>query len=81
MVKLAPIPEVTGPEIQERLAADPAFAAAWAGFTPSHHREWSRFVAEAKKAETRARRADQVAEQVQLKAAAAAEPGEAAAAV
>jgi uncharacterized protein YdeI (YjbR/CyaY-like superfamily) len=81
MAKLAPAPELTAPEIAERLAANPAFAAAWSGFAPSHHREWSRFVAEAKKAETRSRRADQVVEQVQLKAAAAAEPSEAAAAV
>ena len=84
MAKLAPAPEITAPEIAERLAANPEFAAAWGGFSPSHHREWSRFVSEAKKAETRARRADQVVEQVQLKAAAvaaAAEPGEAAAAL
>jgi uncharacterized protein YdeI (YjbR/CyaY-like superfamily) len=55
-------------EIQERLSADPAFAAAWATFPPSHQREWSRWVAEARKPETRQRRADQVAEQVRAKA-------------
>jgi uncharacterized protein YdeI (YjbR/CyaY-like superfamily) len=55
-------------EIADRLAADPAFAAAWAGFPESHRREWSRWVEEAKKPETRARRADQVVEQVRAKA-------------
>lgn len=60
--------EVLSVEIAGRLAADEAFAAAWARFPSSHHREWSRWVAEARKPETRARRADQVVEQVMAKA-------------
>jgi len=72
-VSQAKAPASPAPEIAQRLAADPAFADAWASFPPSHHREWSRFVTEAKKAETRERRADQVVEQVQIKARAAAE--------
>jgi len=86
MVKPAPAPEITPPEITVRLAADPAFAAAWAGSSASLRRDLCGFVAEAKKSETRERRADQVVEQVQLKlqaaadaaAAEAAEPSEAA---
>ncbi len=55
-------------EITERLAADPAFAKAWMTFSLSHHREWSRWVEEAKTPETRARLADQVMVQVRAKA-------------
>ncbi len=89
MAKLAPPPEITPPELATRLAADPVFAAVWGDAAASLRRDLSRFVAEAKKSETRERRADQVVEQVQLKAAAAAEaaaqaaaePSEAAAAL
>jgi len=73
MVKLAPAQEPTPPEIALRLAADPEFASAWSKSPPSLHRDLSRFVAEAKKSETRERRADQVVEQVQLKIRAIAE--------
>ena len=44
-------------ELQAALDADPAASAAWDAIAPSHRREHAEFVAEAKRPETRERRA------------------------
>lgn len=67
MLRLTPRDDAPPCEIAERLAGDPALGKAWLSFPPSHRREWSRWVDEAKKPETRARRADQVVGQVRAK--------------
>ncbi len=51
-------------ELAEALAADAAAAAAFDALAPSHRREYAEFVAEAKRPETRARRAAQTAERL-----------------
>lgn len=65
---LQPASDAPPPEIAERLASDPGLAIAWSGFSDIHRREWCRWVEGAKKAETRQRRADEVARQVKAKA-------------
>jgi hypothetical protein len=51
-------------ELADALANDEAAAAAWEQLAPSHRREHARHVAEAKREETRRRRAAQVVEQL-----------------
>ncbi len=53
---------VVPPELTDALARDAAAAAAWADLAPSHRREYAEHVAEAKRPETRERRALQVVE-------------------
>ena len=56
----APRPEPPVPEeLAAALAASPAAQAAWGAFAPSHRREYSEWIAEAKRAETRASRVAQ----------------------
>lgn len=50
-----PVPE----ELAAALAASPGAQAVWDGFAPSHRREYSEWVAEAKRPETRAQRVAQ----------------------
>ena len=45
------------PDLERTLAADPEAKAAFDGLAPSHRKEFARWVGEAKKAETRERRA------------------------
>jgi hypothetical protein len=52
------------PELAEALAGDAAVAAAWDALAPSHRRDHARHVAEAKRDETRRRRAAQVLDQL-----------------
>jgi len=47
-------------DLAERLAADPALAAAWAALAPSRQKEAARQLTETKRAETRARRLEKV---------------------
>jgi uncharacterized protein YdeI (YjbR/CyaY-like superfamily) len=59
----APRPELPVPEeLAAALAASPQAQAAWDGFAPSHRREYSEWVGEAKRAETRAARVQQSVE-------------------
>lgn len=59
----APRPELPVPaELAAALAASPAAARAFAAFAPSHRREYSQWIAEAKRPETRARRVAQAIE-------------------
>jgi Bacteriocin-protection, YdeI or OmpD-Associated/Domain of unknown function (DUF1905) len=51
-------------ELADALASDEAAAAAWASLAPSHRREHARHVAEAKREETRRRRAIAVVDQL-----------------
>ena len=51
-------------ELVGALAADPTAAAAFDALAPSHRREHAEFVAEAKRAETRLRRAAQTVERL-----------------
>ena len=53
-----PVPE----ELAAALAASPKAHAVWDGFAPSHRREYSEWVSEAKRAETRAARVAQSVE-------------------
>ena len=64
--------EVTPPDLEAALAADPAAAARWRAWAPSHRRQYVYWVLDAKRPETRARR---VAETVR-RAAAGLKPGE-----
>jgi uncharacterized protein YdeI (YjbR/CyaY-like superfamily) len=64
--------EVTPPDLEAALAADPAAAARWRAWAPSHRRQYISWVLGAKRPETRARR---VAETVR-RAAAGLKPGE-----
>jgi len=61
--KKPPRPELPVPEeLATALAASPGAQATWDGFAPSHRREYSEWVGEAKRAETRAARAAQSVE-------------------
>ena len=51
-------------ELQAALAADPKASSAFEALAPSHRREHAQFVAEAKQAATRVRRAQRVIEQL-----------------
>jgi len=64
--------EVTPPDLGAALAAEPAAAARWRAWAPSHRRQYIYWVLDAKRPETRARR---VAETVR-RAAAGLKPGE-----
>jgi Bacteriocin-protection, YdeI or OmpD-Associated/Domain of unknown function (DUF1905) len=55
---------VLPPELVEALAGDPAAAAAFEALAPSHRRESAEYVAEAKRPETRRRRAAQTVERL-----------------
>ncbi|MDQ0464077.1 hypothetical protein QO010_001848 [Caulobacter ginsengisoli] len=65
-VVLTLVPDGNAPavEIAALLETDAALMAAWNSYPPSHQREWSRWVEEAKKPETRAARAAKVAERL-----------------
>jgi len=56
------------PELQEVLAADPDLARRFDRLPPSHRRAWAAHVAEAKRAETRIRRAAKAADGIRNKA-------------
>ena len=61
--KKAPRPDLPVPdELASALAASPKAQAVWDGFAPSHRREYSEWVSEAKRAETRAARVAQSVE-------------------
>jgi len=61
--KKAPRPELPVPaELAAALAASPEAQAVWDGFAPSHRRDYSEWVSEAKRAETRAARVAQSVE-------------------
>ena len=61
--KKAPRPDLPVPEeLTAALAASPTAQAVWDGFAPSHRREYSEWVSEAKRAETRAARVAQSVE-------------------
>jgi len=61
--KKAPRPELPVPdELAAALAASPKAQAVWDGFAPSHRREYSEWVGEAKRPETRAARVAQSVE-------------------
>jgi uncharacterized protein YdeI (YjbR/CyaY-like superfamily) len=63
--KKAPRPDLPVPEeLAAALAASPKAQAVWDGFAPSHRREYSEWVGEAKRAETRAARVAQSVEWV-----------------
>ena len=64
--------DVTPPDLEAALAAEPAAAARWRAWAPSHRRQYIYWVLHAKRPETRARR---VAETVR-RAAAGLKPGE-----
>ena len=64
--------EVTPPDLEAALAAEPAALARWRAWAPSHRRQYVYWVLDAKRPETRARR---VAETVR-RTAAALKPGE-----
>jgi len=49
-----PIP--VAPELAAAIAADPAAAKVWAGFSPSHVRDYAEWIADAKRPETRNKR-------------------------
>lgn len=55
------------PELQEVLAADPGLARRFDGLPPSHRRAWAAYVREAKRSETRARRAAKAPEGIRNK--------------
>lgn len=58
--KKAPRPDLPVPEeLAAALAASPEAQAVWEGFAPSHRREYSEWVGEAKRPETRAQRVAQ----------------------
>ena len=60
-----PAPELElAAELAERLAGDPALAAAFDGLTPGRRREYNLHISEAKKAETREARIDKVAPKI-----------------
>ena len=59
-----PVPD----ELRAALRADERVAAVWAALPPSHRREHSSFVADAKRAETRARRVEQTLERIRRRA-------------
>ena len=61
--KAPPRPELPVPEeLAAALAQSPKAQAAWDGFAPSHRREYSEWIGEAKRAETRAQRVAQAIE-------------------
>lgn len=62
-VTLTLVPQGDAPpaEIKALLEADGELLANWNSYAPSHRREWSRWVEEAKKPETRQARAEKVA--------------------
>jgi uncharacterized protein YdeI (YjbR/CyaY-like superfamily) len=64
--------EVTPPDLEEALAADPAAAARWRAWAPTHRRQYVYWVLDAKRPETRERRVAEVAR----RAAAGLKPGE-----
>ena len=64
--------DVTPPDLEEALAADPAALARWRAWAPTHRRPYIYWVLEAKRAETRSRRVAEVAR----RAAAGLRPGE-----
>ena len=64
--------EVTPPDLEAALAAEPAAAARWRAWAPTHRRQYIHWVLDAKRPDTRARR---VAETVR-RAAAGLKPGE-----
>ena len=64
--------EVTPPDLQEALAADPAALARWRDWAPTNRRQYMYWVLDAKRPETRARRVAEVAR----RAAAGLKPGE-----
>jgi len=55
------------PELQELLAADPTLAKRFADLPPAHRRAWAAHVAEAKRPDTRARRAAKAADGIRNK--------------
>ncbi len=64
--------EVTPPDVEEALAADPAALARWRDWAPTHRRQYVYWVLDAKRPETRSRRVAEVAR----RAAAGLKPGE-----
>jgi uncharacterized protein YdeI (YjbR/CyaY-like superfamily) len=64
--------EVTPPDLEEALAADPATAARWRAWAPTHRRQYTYWILDAKRPETRSRRVAEVARRV----AAGLKPGE-----
>ena len=50
----------TPPDLEAALAADPAAAAGWRTWPPSHRRQYTYWILDAKRAETRARRVAEV---------------------
>jgi len=64
--------DVTPPDLEEALATDPAALARWRAWAPSHRRPYVYWVLDAKRPETRERRAAEVAR----RAAAGLKPGE-----
>lgn len=61
--KRMPKPELPVPhDLASRLAADGKAGAVFAGFAPSHRREYIEWITEAKREETRAKRLDQTIE-------------------
>ena len=61
--KRAPKPELPVPDdLAARLSADRKAAEVFAGFAPSHRREYIEWITEAKREETRAKRLDQTIE-------------------
>ncbi|MFN8121527.1 MAG: YdeI/OmpD-associated family protein [Thermoleophilia bacterium] len=51
-------------EIADAIAAEPALGATWAGLAPSHQKEYAEWVTSAKRADTRARRAERAVERL-----------------
>ena len=64
--------EVTPPDLDEELAADPTALARWRDWAPTYRRQYTYWVLDAKRPETRARRIAEVAR----RAAAGLKPGE-----
>ena len=63
--------DVAPPDLVAALAADPSAAAGWSAWPPSHRRQYTYWILDAKRAETRARRVAEVAR----RAAAGLKPG------
>ena len=63
----APRPVDVPPELQDVLAADPDLARRFEGLPPAHRRAWASHVADAKRPETRVRRAAKAAEGIRNK--------------
>jgi uncharacterized protein YdeI (YjbR/CyaY-like superfamily) len=57
-------PDVTPPELEAALAAEPAALARWRALAPSHRRQYAYWILEAKRPETRARRVTETVRRV-----------------